>query len=187
MFSNVKTSDQMDADGRNAVTETGSKRAEVTPATRVEPGISVRTGISTFYGNLLPFMFGGRDEFPNIVTTHVAVCIYYEITINCKQHQASGMKLHMYAPFACFGTYLSGIPCLLNILTCIRMTCYSTVSCTFVYSVHSFWNSGNKNFVFRHCIAQRESRIDRGNVAKGNGSPSLFGRLIDETSARSVV
>jgi len=52
MFSNVKTSDPMDADARNAVTDIGGKRAEVTPAARVEPGISVRKGISTFYGNL---------------------------------------------------------------------------------------------------------------------------------------
>jgi hypothetical protein len=69
MFSNKKTSVPMDADARNSVTNTGGKRADVTPAARVEPGISVRTGISTFYGNLLLFMFEGRDDLPNIVTT----------------------------------------------------------------------------------------------------------------------
>jgi hypothetical protein len=69
MFSNVKTSDPMDADARNAVTDTGGKRAEVTPAARAEPGISVRTGISTFCGNLLLFMFEGIVELPSIVTT----------------------------------------------------------------------------------------------------------------------
>jgi hypothetical protein len=69
MFCNIKASDPMDADGCSAVTDTGSKRAEVTAATRVEPGISVRSGISTFYGSLLPFMFGGRDEFPYCYNT----------------------------------------------------------------------------------------------------------------------
>jgi len=59
----------MDADDRNAVTYTGGKRAEVTPAARVEPGISVRTGISTFYGNLLLFVFEDVDELRYFVTT----------------------------------------------------------------------------------------------------------------------
>jgi hypothetical protein len=49
MFSNsVKTSDPMDADARNAATDTGDKRPEDTPAARVEPGISVKTGIYVF-------------------------------------------------------------------------------------------------------------------------------------------
>jgi len=61
MFSNVKTSDPMDADARNVGTDTGGKRAEVTAAARDEPGISVRTGIGTFYGKLLLFMFEGID------------------------------------------------------------------------------------------------------------------------------
>jgi hypothetical protein len=68
MFSNVKTSDPMDAEARNAVTDKGGKRAEVPPAARVEPGISVRTGISTVYGSLLLFVFEGVDDLPNIVT-----------------------------------------------------------------------------------------------------------------------
>jgi hypothetical protein len=83
MFSNAKTSERMDADARNAVTDTGGKRAEVTPAAKVEPGISVRTGISTFYGNLLLFMFEGVDELPNIVTTPCGR-LYYGATINGK-------------------------------------------------------------------------------------------------------
>jgi len=57
MFSNVKTSAPMDADARNAVTDIGGKRAEVTPAGRVEPGISVIAGISMFYGNLFCLCF----------------------------------------------------------------------------------------------------------------------------------
>jgi hypothetical protein len=50
LFSNiiVTTFDPMDSDDRNAVTETGGKRAEVTPPASVEPGISVKSGISTF-------------------------------------------------------------------------------------------------------------------------------------------
>jgi len=51
----------MDADARNVGTDTGGKRAEVTAAARDEPGISVRTGIGTFYGKLLLFMFEGID------------------------------------------------------------------------------------------------------------------------------
>lgn len=46
MFSNsVKTSDRMDADARNAATDAGDKGVEVTPAVRVEPGISVKTDL----------------------------------------------------------------------------------------------------------------------------------------------
>jgi hypothetical protein len=89
MFSNVKTSDPLDPDARNAVTDTGGKRAEVTPAARVEPGISVRTGISTFYGNVLLFMFEGIDEFPNIVTTPCG-CLY--ILRSNHQWQTSGVR-----------------------------------------------------------------------------------------------
>lgn len=74
----------MDADARNAVTDTGGKRAEVTPAARVEPGISVRTGISTFYGNLLLFMFEGRDELPNTVTTPCSRLYILRSNINGK-------------------------------------------------------------------------------------------------------
>jgi hypothetical protein len=66
----------MDADGRNAVTETGSKRAEVTPATRVEPGISVRSGISTFYGNYCRLCL--EVELSFLILQYVTVCIYYE-------------------------------------------------------------------------------------------------------------
>jgi hypothetical protein len=69
MFSNVKTADPMDADARNTVTGRGGKRAEVTAAARVEPGISDRTGISTCYGNLLLFTFEVIDELPNTVAS----------------------------------------------------------------------------------------------------------------------
>lgn len=85
MFSNVKTADPMDADARNAVTDTGGKRAEVTPAARVEPGISARAGISTFYGNRLLFTFEVIDELPNIVRTPCGrLYIYYGATISGK-------------------------------------------------------------------------------------------------------
>jgi len=90
MFSKVKTSDPMDADARNAVTDIGGKRAEVTPASRVEPGISVRTGISTFYGNLLLFIFEGRDELPNIATTPCGRL--YKLQSNYQWQTTSGVR-----------------------------------------------------------------------------------------------
>jgi hypothetical protein len=42
----------MDSESRNAVTEKSGKRAEVTTPASVEPGISVKSGISTFLWKL---------------------------------------------------------------------------------------------------------------------------------------